>query len=62
MPPQGREIFHSSESFLFFSFSFASKGKTDEGKEFTIAEKTVFKLSSPHFRLEDLIKCVSDRI
>ena len=46
----------------FFSVSpFASKEKTDEVKEFTIAERNV-KVCLLHFRLEYLIKCVTDRI
>ena len=46
----------------FFSvFPFASEGKTDEVKEFTIAERTV-KVCLLHFRLEYLRKCVTDRI
>ena len=46
----------------FFSVSpFASEGKTDEVKEFTIAERTV-KVCLLHFRLEYLRKCVTDRI
>ena len=42
-------------------FPFASQGKTDEVKEFTIAERTV-KVCLLHFRLEYLRKCVTDRI
>ena len=49
----------------FFSVSpFASEvseGKTDDVKEFTIAERTV-KVCLLHFRLEYLRKCVTDRI
>ena len=46
----------------FFSVSsIASEGKTDEVKEFTIAERTV-KVCLLHFRLEYLRKCVTDRI
>ena len=46
----------------FFLVSlFASEGKTDEGKEFTIAEGTV-KVCFLHFKLEDLRICVTDRI
>ena len=41
--------------------SIASEGKTDEVKEFTIAERTV-KVCLLHFRLEYLRKCVTDRI
>ena len=40
---------------------FASEGKTDEVKEFMIAERTV-KVCLLHFRLEYLRKCVTDRI
>jgi len=46
---------------FFFVSPFASEGKTDEGKESTIAEGTV-KVWLLHFRLEDLRKCVTDRI
>ena len=43
----------------FFSvFPIASEGKTDEVKEFTIAERTV-KVCLLHFRLEYLRKCYS---
>ena len=46
----------------FFSVSpFTSEGKTDEVKEFTIAERTV-KVCLLHFRLGYLRKCVTDRI
>ena len=46
----------------FFSVSsIATEGKTDEVKEFTIAERTV-KVCLLHFRLEYLRKCVTDRI
>ena len=46
----------------FFSVSpFASEGKTEEVKEFTIVERTV-KVFILHFRLEYLRKCVPDRI
>ena len=45
----------------FFSVSpIASEGKTDEIKEFTIAERTV-KVCLLHFRLEYLRKCVTGR-
>ena len=54
MPPEGRNVFFS----LFFQFSCS---KTDEGKEFTIVEGTV-KNCSLHFRLQDLGKCVTNRI
>ena len=61
MPLEGTEIFHRRE-IVFFSVSpFASEGKTDEVKEFTIAERTV-KVCLLHFRLEYLRKCVTDRI
>ena len=44
---------------MFFSVSpFASEGKTEEVKEFTIAERTV-KVCLLHFRLEYLRKCVT---
>ena len=59
MPLEGTEIFHRREG-VFFSFPFASEGKTDEVKEFTIAERTV--KVSVHFRLEYLRKGVTDRI
>ena len=60
MPLEGTEIFHRRKE--FFSVSpFVSEGKTDEVKEFTIAERTV-KVYLLHFRLEYLRKCVSDRI
>ena len=59
MPLEGSEIFHRRES--FFSVSpFASEGKTDEVKEFTVVERTV--KVSVHFRLEYLRKCVTNRI
>ena len=57
MPLEGSEIFHRRERV----FPFASEGKTDEVKEFTIAERTV-KVCLLHFRLEYLRKCVTDRI
>ena len=61
MPLEGSEIFHRRE-IVFFSVSpFASERKTDEVKEFKIAERTV-KVSLIHFRLEYLRKCVTDRI
>ena len=44
----------------FFSI-FPFEGKTDEVKEFTIAERTV-KVCLLHFKLEYLRKCVTDRI
>ena len=54
MPLEGSEIFHRRER-VFFSFPapFASEGKTDEAKEFMIAERTV-KVCLLHFRLEYL--------
>ena len=46
----------------FLSVSqFASEGKTDEVKEFTIAERTV-KVCLLHFSIEYLRKWVTDRI
>ena len=46
----------------FFSVSpFASEGKTDEVKEFKIAERIV-NVCLLHFRLEYNRKCVTDRI
>ena len=60
MPLEGSEIFHSRER-VFSVFPFASEGRTDEVKEFTIAERTV-KVCLLHFRLEYLRKCVTDRI
>ena len=46
----------------FFSVSpIVSEGKTDEEKEFTIAEQTV-KVCLLEFRLEYLRKCVTKRI
>ena len=61
MPLVGSEIFHRREIVFFSVSSFASEGKTDEVKEFTIAERTV-KVCLLHFRLEHLRKCVTDRI
>ena len=60
MPVEVSEIFHRRER-IFFSSPFASEGKTDKVKEFTIAERTV-KVCLLHFRLEYLRKCVTDRI
>jgi len=60
MPPEGSEVFRGRESFVFVS-PFASEGKTDEGKEFMIAEGTI-KVCLLDVRLEDLRKCVTDRI
>ena len=57
MPLEGSEIFHSGERVS----SIVSEGKTDEVKEFTIAERTV-KVCLLHFRLEYLGKCEADRI
>ena len=51
----------TGEKEFFSVFPFASEGKTDEVKEFTIAERTV-KVCLLHFRLEYLRKCVTDRI
>jgi len=54
--PEGSEIFYSRESVFFLSVSsLDSEGKTDEGKEFIIAEGTV-SVCLLHFRLEDLRK------
>ena len=55
------EIFHRREREFFSVSPFASEGKTDEVKEFTITKRTV-KVCLLHFRLEYLRKCVSDRI
>ena len=41
IPAEGSEIFHSRESIFFSVSTFASEGKTDEGKVFTIPEGTV---------------------
>ena len=35
------EVFHSRDNVFFFVSQFASEGKTDEGKEFMIAEGTI---------------------
>ena len=52
MSPEGSDDFHSRENVIFFSVSpIASQGKTDEGKEFTIAEGTEEFVRSLHFRL-----------
>ena len=57
-----RERNLSQERKSFFSVSsIASEGKTDEVKEFTIAERTV-KVCLLHFRLQYLRKCVTDSI
>ena len=61
MPLEGSEIFHRREREFFSVSPLASKGKTDEVKEFTIAERTV-KVCLLHFRLEYIRKCVTDRI
>ena len=61
MPLEGSEIFRRRERVFFSVSPFASEGKTDEGKEFTIAEKTV-KVCLLHFRLEYLRRYVTDRI
>ena len=60
MPLEGSDIFHKKERVFFSVSPFASEGKTDEVKEFTIAERTV--KVSVHFRLEYLRKGVTDRI
>ena len=60
MPLEGSEIFNRRER-VFLSFPVRLWGKTDEVKEFTIAERTV-KVCLLHFRLEYLRKCVPDRI
>ena len=52
----------TGEKEFFSVFPFASEGKTDEVKEFTIAEQTAVKVCLLHFRLEYLRKCVTDRI
>ena len=60
MPLEGSEVFTGQKE--FFSVSpFASEGKTDEVKEFTIAQRTV-KVCLLNFRLEYLRKCVTNRI
>ena len=59
MPLEGSETFHWRER-VFLSFP-VREGKTDEVKEFTIAERTV-KVCLLHFRLEYLRKCITDRI
>ena len=51
----------TGEKEFFSVYPFASEGKTDEVKEFTMAERTV-KVCLLHFRLEYLRKCVTDRI
>ena len=56
MPLEGSEIFHRRER-VFSVSPFASEGKTNEVKEFTIAERIV-KVCLLHFRLEYLRKCV----
>ena len=61
MPLEGSEIFHRREREFFSVSLFASEGKTDEVKEFTIAERTV-KVCVLHFRLEYLRKCIADCI
>ena len=60
MPLEGSEIFHRRER-VFSVSPIASEGKTDEEKEFTIAERTV-KVCLLYFRLEYLRKCLTDRI
>ena len=62
MPLEGTESSTGEKVLDFFSVSpFASEGKTDEVKEFTITERTV-KVCLLHFRLEYLRKCVTDCI
>ena len=61
MPLEWNEIFHRRERVFFSVSSIASEGKTDEVKEFTIAERIV-KVCLLHCRLEYLRKCVTDRI
>ena len=61
MPLKGSEIFRRRERVFFSVSPFASEGKTDEVKEFTIAEQTV-KVCLLHFRIEYLRKYVTDRI
>ena len=61
MPLEGTEIFNRRETVFFSVSPFASEGKTDKVKKFTIAERTV-KVCLLHFRLEYLRKCVTDRI
>ena len=56
MLPEGRNV--CLFFLLFFQFSCS---KTNEGKEFTIAEGTA-KICSLHFRLQDLGKCVTNLI
>ena len=54
----------TGEKELFFQFPrspLRGRQKTDEVKEFTIAERTV-EVCLLHFRLEYLRKCVTDRI
>ena len=51
MPLEGIEIFHRRER-VFSVSPFASEGKTEEVKEFTVAERTVN--FSVHFRLDYL--------
>ena len=61
MPLEGSEIFHRRKRVFFAVSSIASEGKTDEVKEFTIAERTV-KVCLLHFRLEYFRKCATDHI
>ena len=51
----------TGEKEVFHFLPFASEGKTDEVKEFTIDERTV-KVCLLYFRLEYLRKCVTDPI
>ena len=60
MPLEGSEIFNRKEREFFSVSPFASEGKTNEVKEFMIAERTV--RVSVHFRLEYRRKCVTDGI
>ena len=57
---EGSEIFHRREREFFSVSPFAPEGKTNEVKEFTIAERTVInsvKVFLLHFRLEYLEMC-----
>ena len=58
MPLEESEILHRRG--VFSVSPIASEGKTDEEKEFTIAERTV-KVCLLHFGLEYLRKCVTNR-
>ena len=61
MPLEGSEIFQRREREFLSVSPFASEGKTDEVKEFTIAKRTV-KVCLLHFRLEYFRKCVTNCI